>query len=383
MKKSKMFALLLAVLMLTASFPLSAFAAANDIFFATDVHRKTSNLTGILSAVSEDAQMDTIALGGDYEVSVSSLENAVDAVFPNAEKCFTTGNHDEAGSGLYETGEALVNEHFALYIIAYEDFKNAAAVEPLRKYLDGYNKNEKTEGKPLFVLSHLPLHKDRRDNTNAYRYAQLLNEAGRSIDIVYLWGHNHTVDRTLYFESVGETLTPEGGSAMTLSFTYVTAGYIKEGYGLTVRVNDKTIDFQRYTASGKYGSAMTVNRIKPAKPAHDCKEDGHIAEERVFDSACKGYVYVCKQCKEDCRERLAGDCDGDGAIAAADARMALRCSVGLDSYDETQRAAADVDCDGTVSAADARVILRKSVSLHDDNIRWKPIPVDKQGHKIA
>lgn len=54
-----------------------------------------------------------------------------------------------------------------------------------------------------------------------------------------------------------------------------------------------------------------------------------------------------------------GDIDGDSKISAADARLVLRMSVGL----EETIGFADVDGDGKVSAADARLVLRVSVGL--------------------
>lgn len=83
----------------------------------------------------------------------------------------------------------------------------------------------------------------------------------------------------------------------------------------------------------------------------------------------------CSKCgKEETRsiEKLKiiytlGDVDGDGNISAADARLALRRSVGLENCEEGSPAflACDVDLDGNVSAADARLILRASVGLED------------------
>lgn len=58
-----------------------------------------------------------------------------------------------------------------------------------------------------------------------------------------------------------------------------------------------------------------------------------------------------------------GDVDGDGAVAAADARLALRASVSLEELTEEQFAQADFDGDGNVTASDARSILRLSVGL--------------------
>ena len=60
-----------------------------------------------------------------------------------------------------------------------------------------------------------------------------------------------------------------------------------------------------------------------------------------------------------------GDVDGDGQVTAGDARLALRASVGLESYAENSREAlaCDADHDGQITSADARLILRASVGL--------------------
>lgn len=58
-----------------------------------------------------------------------------------------------------------------------------------------------------------------------------------------------------------------------------------------------------------------------------------------------------------------GDIDGEGGVTAADARLALRASVKLETLTETQTKAANVDHKDGVTAADARLILRASVKL--------------------
>ena len=58
-----------------------------------------------------------------------------------------------------------------------------------------------------------------------------------------------------------------------------------------------------------------------------------------------------------------GDVDLDGAVTAADARLALRASVGLERLNGFQMYQCNVDADAAVSAADARLILRCSVGL--------------------
>ncbi len=64
-----------------------------------------------------------------------------------------------------------------------------------------------------------------------------------------------------------------------------------------------------------------------------------------------------------------GDTDCDGTISAADARIALRASVGLETISDAAAAAASVDGSAGISAADARLILRASVAL-ENSIKW-------------
>lgn len=62
---------------------------------------------------------------------------------------------------------------------------------------------------------------------------------------------------------------------------------------------------------------------------------------------------------------LYGDVDYNGAITAADARLALRCSVNLVELSDEQKKAGDMDKDDQITAADARTILRLSVGLFE------------------
>lgn len=62
---------------------------------------------------------------------------------------------------------------------------------------------------------------------------------------------------------------------------------------------------------------------------------------------------------------ISGDVDCDGFVSAADARLALRASVGLENFSEEslRYKAADVLKTDKLTAADARIILRVSVGL--------------------
>ena len=63
--------------------------------------------------------------------------------------------------------------------------------------------------------------------------------------------------------------------------------------------------------------------------------------------------------------RYHGDVDDDGEVTAADARLSLRASVGLEEYAprSLQYVHADYDRNGVITASDARMILRTAIAL--------------------
>lgn len=76
-----------------------------------------------------------------------------------------------------------------------------------------------------------------------------------------------------------------------------------------------------------------------------------------------------------------GDVNSDGKITAADARLALRYSVSLDTPTDEEKALADYNGDGKVTAADARSILRLSVGLSGNGSRPEEKPVYEPSQK--
>ncbi len=67
-----------------------------------------------------------------------------------------------------------------------------------------------------------------------------------------------------------------------------------------------------------------------------------------------------------------GDVDNNGDVTAADARLALRASVDLETLTAEATKAADADYNGSITAADARLILRASVGLEELEVREHP-----------
>lgn len=60
---------------------------------------------------------------------------------------------------------------------------------------------------------------------------------------------------------------------------------------------------------------------------------------------------------------IKGDMNGDGAVTAADARLALRIAARLDRLDEYTLLAGDLDSDGKITSSEARKILRVAARL--------------------
>ncbi len=75
---------------------------------------------------------------------------------------------------------------------------------------------------------------------------------------------------------------------------------------------------------------------------------------------------------DDPTEIKPGDVDGDGNVDTSDARLALRCSIGLEKYTAGSREfiACDVNLDHKVGTDDARFILRHAIGLTDAGIIW-------------
>ncbi len=113
---------------------------------------------------------------------------------------------------------------------------------------------------------------------------------------------------------------------------------------------------------------------KSVKPEGHNFGDWYISRNPSYTSAGeeRRHCYVCGY--EEVRKifingYMAGDADRDGKITAADARIALRCSVMLEDFssDSYEYKACDVDKDGSVTASDARSILRASVGLEKES----------------
>jgi len=122
------------------------------------------------------------------------------------QEIYVQGNHDPDSmieDGTLTAGGANDTEHYGVFVIHEKDYMwghadraiTQATAESLRLYLEeklsvGYDR-------PVFVVTHLPLHYSMRtyssgDAKDADLLFNVLNDAGaQGLNIIYLFGHDH------------------------------------------------------------------------------------------------------------------------------------------------------------------------------------------------
>ncbi len=121
-----------------------------------------------------------------------------------------------------------------------------------------------------------------------------------------------------------------------------------------------TMNFPRGLSVADYSKALFEPFEAVAKPDNSF----YTFEEKLSIIAARSIV------EKGLDSLVIGDADKNGTIDAADARTALRASVGLEEADFERIYLVDVDNDKVISASDARMILRASVELEDASL-WK------------
>lgn len=293
----------------------------------------------ILSAMEHDGVTDPYGFlfAGDYgysESNATSLQDLITEALPGLQqKLYIQGNHDdllltvtnedeplsltgnndpEGGKGPYGVfvineqdypTEYFVNGFFETMPKSLEDVQSRtqATAALLEEYLNEKVKSDFT--KPIFILSHLPLHVTQRTYQGmngaptgnyanpespetcglfAKEIVDVLNEAGeKGMNIIFLYGHDHgwgfdsVVGGDCVYLEKGEILhyanggTPEAPNveSAALQFTYVNSGYT--GYyqydtlekseaandgaiTMTVfKITEDTVEVLRYDANGR------------------------------------------------------------------------------------------------------------------------------------
>lgn len=270
--------------------PITAVYAASDFqpygSGADDVPTGQNTMRNIIRAMVADGyQIGGALLCGDYSkygntwsnVKVELNDAGSDAVAAVLEEelgltdedvIYVQGNHDPAETKRLDKSGENDTEHYGVYVLHEDEFRwkqgdstNAevklsgntkadvealtkAAAEALGEYLQ--QKWEAGYAKPIFVCSHVPLHySDRtylvseKDNLYAKYVFDVLNRYGEKLNIIFLFGHNHSDDHddylgggSIYLPAGDEILIPRMEEKKvlyqkeTLNFTYMNAGYL-------------------------------------------------------------------------------------------------------------------------------------------------------------
>lgn len=225
---------------------------------------------------------------GVVEETVEGIKAIKETVSPfvTENMVFIQGNHDASlgTEGLCTSGDNdPENGQYGVFVLHNSDYMwhndNEQTIKRTAQRLTEYL-NEKlilSYDRPIFVISHLPLHYSLRtkldgDKMYANYIFDVLNEAGKKgLNIFFLFGHDHSNgwddylgasciylakgDEILIAQSSQTEFKPE-----TLNFTYLNAGYVgyytdHNGADDTLTMSVFTIDkdevkVQRYSADG-------------------------------------------------------------------------------------------------------------------------------------
>ena len=271
------------ILLTGMAFPLSAFAGNTVVVACSDYQYPnwdTYEVGGIGNAggaivAGNTAQklleagvsgVDALLCAGDYDFDLNrnaddtaagiiSLRNALNTsglTDSHTHWVLVQGNHDprNTGGGTSATGNNdPASGAYGVYVLNERDYPwyggteagVKAAASDLQTYLD--DKLDKKFSAPIFVISHLPLHYSMRTWVEGdARYAKYIfdvlnNYSAHGLNIIYLFGHDHSQGWDDYlggskvFLAPGDRIniadgTETGYTSQELKFVYMNAGFM-------------------------------------------------------------------------------------------------------------------------------------------------------------
>lgn len=305
------------------------------VIAASDYQRSDSGtiMTNIMNQIKEDySTVYGVLMGGDYDAGrvnttvshIQNVDNTISGVFPEIDsknRVYIQGNHENYaslkpdGTNLMTTEHILDTDYYGVYAINHDDFpwktstnpKSSAALvqataDALGDYLEA--KVAAEYDKPIFVMSHLPLHAARDDNYYAKLIFDELEAAGEAgLNIIFLCGHNHSGGYDQYLGNgavylpVGSSLTVVDGKSSTytddsISFTYMNYGYLGNISGsacthqtmTAFEITDDRVSVKRYDKGGAH--KLKVSGVASGSYAANTDEigtEGAVIELKQFE----------------------------------------------------------------------------------------------------
>jgi hypothetical protein len=274
---------------------------SDTVLFMSDFQSKAFktdrevSLNALLDAVKIE-NPGLVVCGGDYQSSlltdfyssfgISELKKIVGKHWNyDMQYLFVQGNHDPASTkGLNKTGLYEFN-NYIVYTINEDDYpwkqgSNSSKEATVKATADKLNSVLATLAKsgdkrPVFIVSHLPLHYTSRYNSADNKYAEYIfdaiNNNSSSLNIVYLYGHNHSgkyddyIGGAINYIGKGSTMRIGGtGNEKTLGFTYTNCGYmgytansktdtsVSTSSATVITVSNSDLLIKKYTSDGLY-----------------------------------------------------------------------------------------------------------------------------------
>lgn len=334
---------LLFIVMVVAALPVSLFnftistSAAEETIYVlagSDFQpTDSSNTTGvnllnkILDKVDDKyTTMDGFIFAGDYDYQYKAsqagkeaLQGAVQAIYgTEMDEVYIEGNHDDPdhgsnpdliASGVFNPSGENDTDNYGVFAINHSDYmwynSDETAIKNIAANLETYLNAKRNAGytKPIFVVSHLPLHYCMRtkadgDGKHANYIFDVLNEAGAAgLNIIFMFGHNHShgwddpYGGAAIFLKKGDSINIAQNSTTnynveTLNFTYMNAGYVsyyrnvnsgaETDLSMTVfAITGSDVTIERYTADG-------LHNLKSAGVANT-----HASTGTSVDGSCR------------------------------------------------------------------------------------------------
>lgn len=153
-------------------------------------------------------------------------------------------------------------------------------------------------------------------------------------------------------------------------FTFASGHWI-EWKNTNELINKNSTYYYKYATGLKTGTTNSAGKCLVATAEKDGRKlliltYGAATENDRYARVRDIFEYVFSN-PSPVKTSLMGDVNADGQISAADARLVLRASVGLEASTPLMLEKGDVDKNGSLTAADARLVLRASVGLETIN----------------
>lgn len=257
--------------------PLATLFFASDYQYESGWNDPKDTMNAVLdAAISDGNDISGVIMCGDYsneyglwdyqispDEAVKTMRSVISEKCPNIpveNVLFIQGNHDAYTDSIADSGIHEYDDYLVYVVNTQDDFpwsqgKTSGSLDKVRQTSEKMKAcfdelAAKGETRPIIIAAHVPLHysarTSSRHSTGDNLYSSLLfgviNEAAEKLDIIYLFGHDHSKGWDCYlggssvFKSAGDTIivpkfkenkvNTDEFTEETLNFTYMNAGYI-------------------------------------------------------------------------------------------------------------------------------------------------------------